>query len=83
MVQKNSGLAAILSFFISGLGQIYNGQIAKGLIITVVQIINALLTMIFIGFVTGGIVWIWAIYDAYSTAQKINQSNSLSEGSMP
>jgi TM2 domain-containing membrane protein YozV len=27
---KNPGLAAVLSFFISGLGQIYNGQIAKG-----------------------------------------------------
>jgi len=28
---KNPGLAAILSFFICGLGQIYNGQIAKGI----------------------------------------------------
>jgi TM2 domain-containing membrane protein YozV len=29
--QKSSGVAAILSFFWCGLGQIYNGQIAKGL----------------------------------------------------
>jgi len=29
---KNSGVAAVLSFFIYGLGQIYNGQILKGLI---------------------------------------------------
>jgi TM2 domain-containing membrane protein YozV len=28
--QKNSGLAAVLSFFWCGLGQIYNGQILKG-----------------------------------------------------
>lgn len=27
---KNPGLAAVLSFFFMGLGQIYNGQIAKG-----------------------------------------------------
>ena len=30
--QKSSGVAAILSFFWCGLGQIYNGQIAKGLL---------------------------------------------------
>lgn len=28
--RKNSGLAAVLSFFWCGLGQIYNGQILKG-----------------------------------------------------
>ncbi|MFH0912475.1 MAG: hypothetical protein V1807_02350 [Patescibacteria group bacterium] len=28
---KNSGLAAVLSFFVVGLGQIYNGQIGKGI----------------------------------------------------
>ena len=28
---KNPGLAAVLSFFYMGLGQIYNGQIAKGI----------------------------------------------------
>ena len=33
---KNAGIAAVLSFFISGLGQIYNGQIIKGLFIVLV-----------------------------------------------
>ena len=28
--QKSSGVAAVLSFFWCGLGQIYNGQIPKG-----------------------------------------------------
>lgn len=77
MQQKNPGVAAVLSFLISGLGQIYNGQILKGLIIIGVQVINVLLTAIIIGFLTGGIVWIWGIYDAYKTAQRINQNNSL------
>ena len=70
---KNPGVAAVLSFFISGLGQIYNGQIVKGLIILGVQVFNAILTVILIGFITGPIVWIWAIYDAYSTAKKLNE----------
>lgn len=79
MQNKNPGLAAVLSFFISGLGQIYNCQIAKGLITIAVQAINLVLTSIVIGFVTGGIVWIWSIYDAYKTAQRANQNNGLAE----
>ncbi len=70
---KNPALAAILSFLINGLGQIYNGEIAKGIIIIVVQIVNGLLTMVIIGFITLPIVWIWSIYDAYTVAQKINE----------
>lgn len=70
---KSSGLAAVLSFFISGLGQIYNGQILKGLLIILVQAINlGLLSGILIGFVFAFIVWVWAIYDAYQEAERIN-----------
>jgi TM2 domain-containing membrane protein YozV len=35
MHQKSSGLAAVLSFFWCGLGQIYNGEILKGLALMV------------------------------------------------
>ncbi len=69
---KSAGLAAVLSFFISGLGQIYNGQILKGLIIIVVQVINGALTTILIGWIPLAIVWVWAIIDAYREAGKIN-----------
>jgi hypothetical protein len=34
--QKNPGLAAILSFFWCGLGQIYNGEILKGVALMIV-----------------------------------------------
>jgi TM2 domain-containing membrane protein YozV len=70
---KNPTLAAALSFFINGVGQIYNGEIAKGIIIIVVQIVNALLMSVIIGFITWPIVWIWSIYDAYKVAQRINE----------
>ena len=33
---KSVGLAAVLGFLIPGLGQIYNGQILKGLIVVVI-----------------------------------------------
>lgn len=70
---KNPGLAAILSALVNGLGQIYNGEIGKGLIILIGQILNSLLLFILIGFITVPAVWIWSIYDAYKTAERINQ----------
>jgi len=69
---KNPALAAILSLLINGLGQIYNGEVGKGILIMVVQVVNVLLMGILIGFVTGPIVFIWSIYDAYKTAERIN-----------
>ena len=61
-------LAAILSFFIPGLGQIYNGQVGKGFLI----------------FFTAWLVipWVIGIIDAYSNAKKINQGK-LEAKSMP
>ena len=47
---KNPGLAAVLSFLIPGLGQIYNGEVGKGILIIIVQVVNALLMMVIIGF---------------------------------
>ena len=69
---KDPGLAAVLSFFFSGLGQIYNGQILKGLLFVVVQAINFALMFVLIGFFTGFVVWIWAMVDAYTSAELIN-----------
>lgn len=76
MLNRNPGVAAVLSFFVAGLGQIYNGQIWKGLLIMGVQAVNLLLTTVIIGFITGLIVWVWAIFDAYNTAKKHNEKNS-------
>lgn len=74
---KNSGIAAVLSFFISGLGQIYNGQIVKGLFIILVQVINGILTGILIGWIPLAIVWVWAIFDAYFVAERNNARHGL------
>ena len=70
---KNPGVAAVLSFFITGLGQIYNGQIGKGVIFLSVQFINVLLMNVVIGLITFPILWIWSMVDAYKTAQEINE----------
>ena len=69
---KNSGVAAVLSFFFMGLGQIYNGNIGKGIIFIILYAISILLCFVLIGFLTTPILWIYGIYDAYKTAEKIN-----------
>ena len=69
---KNSGVAALLSFFFTGAGQIYNGEIGKGIGMLVLQVINVMLMFVVIGLFTYPAVWIWGMYDAYHTAERIN-----------
>ncbi|RSL35294.1 hypothetical protein D7Z54_01645 [Salibacterium salarium] len=75
--QKNSGLAAVLSAIWCGLGQIYNGQIGKGITFMVIQFINTLLFFVFIGFITYPIFWIFGMIDAYKQAERHNESQNM------
>lgn len=70
---KSSGIAVILSFFIPGLGQIYNGQIGKGILFIIIGFILAMLIFVLIGFLLYPIFWIYNIYDAYKSAETINR----------
>lgn len=69
---KNPGLAAVLSFFWMGLGQIYNGQISKGIAFIVAYAVSWLLWAVVIGMILTPLLWIYGIYDAYKSAQKKN-----------
>ena len=70
---KNPGVAAVLSFFWCGLGQIYNGQIGLGLFFMFIQVVNSLLFFVLIGFLTWPVCWIWSMVDAYNMAERINR----------
>ncbi len=48
--QKNAGLAAVLSAVLPGLGQIYNGQILKGMVLLIVSAPAAWFGFIFMFF---------------------------------
>ena len=74
---KSAGLAAILSFLWCGLGQIYNGQIAKGVIFGVIYFLSALAIFIMIGLITTPILWIWGMVDTYRTSERLNQEAGL------
>ena len=66
--EKNPVLAAIASFLFSGLGQVYNGNFGKGLLIFFGTLIGSMIFLI-----PGLIVLIYGIYDAYTTAKKMNE----------
>jgi TM2 domain-containing membrane protein YozV len=71
--EKSPGIAAVLSFLFAGLGQIYNGQIGKGIVFICAYFVSVLCMFVLIGFVTTPILWIWGMIDAYGTAERINQ----------
>ena len=70
---KNPAISVILSFFFMGLGQIYNGEIGKGILFIISYVISCLLMFVLIGFITTPILWIVGMVDAHSSANKINQ----------
>ncbi|MCC6232409.1 MAG: TM2 domain-containing protein [Verrucomicrobiales bacterium] len=59
---KNPWLAVLLSFLLAGLGQIYNGDTKKGLIMLVVGILVSWTIVLYVG------IWIWSMIDAHSVA---------------
>lgn len=59
-VYKNPAVALLLSFIFPGGGQFYNGHAGKGILV--------LLTFWIVG-----IPYIWSLFDAYFSAQRINR----------
>jgi len=66
--EKNAIGAALLSFLFTGSGQVYNGETGKGIGILIGAVIGYFLFVI-----PGVLVIIYGIYDAYTTAQKMNK----------
>ncbi len=62
---KSPGVAVLLSFLLCGVGQMYNGQVAKGFLFLIGCV---LLWIIFLGWV----IWIWSMVDAYTTAKAMS-----------
>jgi TM2 domain-containing membrane protein YozV len=65
--QKNTTIAGFCSSFLPGLGQVYNGETGKGFALFFLTLIG-----LFVFLVPGLIVWLYALYDAYAVAGKMN-----------
>ena len=77
---KNPSVATVLSFLCTGLGQIYNGQIAKGVLLLCMYSVSVLLMFVTIGFITTPILWIWGMVDANDWAKRINLALAADRG---
>jgi len=66
--KKNPVMAAGLSLLFNGLGQAYNGQFAKGVLVLLASLFG-----LFIMIVPGIVIWLWGGYDAYRTAKWMNE----------
>ncbi|MCD1296024.1 hypothetical protein CUJ83_13555 [Methanocella sp. CWC-04] len=71
--KKDPLISLVLSFFIPGAGQIYNGHAGKGCILFIAFIIT-LVTII-----CPLILWAYGVYDAYTTAVKINSEDPFKD----
>ena len=80
--EKESGISAVLSFLLPGVGQLYNGQVSRGAIVFVGWMIWEFVAFIVTTLTLGIFFLIWvpvelfvhvvAAYDAYDQAEKIN-----------
>ena len=75
---KNSGLAAVFSLIIPGLGQIYAGQIGRGLLFLFLGIpMTVVIALLFFWLILPLFLplafWIWNIFDAYNICNDYNR----------
>ena len=75
---KNSGLAAVLSLLIPGAGQMYSGQIGRGLLFLFIVIpLTAIIAVLFFWLIFPLFLplafWIWNIFDAYNICNEYNR----------
>ena len=75
MTRKSAELAAVLSFFFPGLGQVYNGDFVKAFLF----ILGAMLLGWLFGFLLTLPLCIWAVVDAYTSTEEINSLNRIKE----
>lgn len=72
---KSPGIALVLSFLIAGLGQLYNGEFAKGIIFIVLSFVFFVLMIFLIGIPLYIALWIYSMYDAYKGAERFNAAH--------
>lgn len=72
--RKDTGVAIILSFLWTGLGQLYAGQTTKGIILCVACLfLSALTALTCVGIVLLLPFWIWGMFDASASVEEWNR----------
>ncbi len=69
---KSPGLALVASFLVPGLGQLVNGELAKGAVFLLAYLAALISVFAVIGLLAVPVVWVWAMVDAYRSAREWN-----------
>jgi len=69
-ITKDPTIAGILSFLVCGLGQVYSGNVVRGLAFFFGFILGYICFII-----PGIIIWVCNIFDAVNQAKKVNEEN--------
>jgi TM2 domain-containing membrane protein YozV len=69
------GIAALISFFLTGGGQVYNGQTGKGITLLMAAICLGLISY----GILGGVIWVITLIDAICVGNKLNQGRVVSK----
>jgi TM2 domain-containing membrane protein YozV len=75
----NPFVAAVLSAVFPGLGQLYNRELEKGLLVIAASFIAGLSALILVGFVLFPLVWLYAVWDAYRVADRQGAGNARTD----
>ncbi|MFC7175882.1 hypothetical protein [Halosegnis marinus] len=75
----NPFVAALLSAVFPGLGQLYNRELEKGLLVIVASFLAGLSVLVFVGLLLFPLVWIYAVWDAYTVADRQSREREESE----
>lgn len=76
---KNPLVSLVLSFIFPGLGQLYNEQNRKGITLIVGYILSWILSLILIGGILALLVWVYGMYDAYTSAKALNNGDFVED----
>ena len=79
VVYKNPLAALALSFLFPGLGQLYNNQNHKAILLIAGYIISFILCLILVGAILVILIWIYGMYDAFTSAKAINEGESIED----
>lgn len=70
---KSPGLAAVLSFLIPGLGQLYNGDVLAGVMLFIAVVACVVTSFFIVPAFIALILWVWGIVNAYNAAESRNR----------
>ena len=79
VIHKSPFIAFVLSFIFPGLGQLYNNQNHKGLLLIIVYVVSWILCLILIGFILALLIWVYGMYDAITTANALNNGELVED----